>query len=222
MSGSGAPPLAQRDVLSERLARGIVALDLSVPAPAQARLLDYLALLHHWNRAYNLTAVRDPAEMVVRHLLDSLAVLPWVEGPRVIDVGSGAGLPGMVLALADPTLDVTLLDAAAKRVRFLQEVLIRLAPANVAVVRARAEEYRPDRPFATVTCRAFAALPRFVESSAHLAAPGGLLLAMKGERADEEVASLAPAWRARAPAVTALEVPGLAAARYAVGLRVPS
>jgi 16S rRNA (guanine527-N7)-methyltransferase len=211
----------QRGRLAATLAAGVTDLGVPVGEAQQARLIDYLALLHRWNRAYNLTAVRDPAEMVVRHLLDSLSILPLVAGPRVLDVGSGAGLPGLVLALAVPALEVTLLDPAAKRVRFLEEAVLRLAPGNVTVQRERVEAFRPAAPFDTVLCRAFTALPRFLAAAAPLTAPGGLVLAMKGGRAAEELAEVPESWRAGARVVP-LAVPGLDAARQAVLLRPPA
>lgn len=214
--------VARRD-LSASLGEGIAALGLSVSPPAQEHLLDYLALLHRWNRAYNLTAVRDPREMVSRHLLDSLAIQPHLMGRRVLDVGTGAGMPGMVLALAFPeALHATLLDPAAKRIRFLQEVQLRLQPTNVALVRARVEEADlAAASFDTVTCRAFSSLAQFVSSSARLAARDGCLLAMKGERAPEEIAALSSPWREQAEVIE-LDVPTLAAQRYLVRLAAPA
>lgn len=214
--------VARRD-LSTSLGEGIAALGLSISEQRQAQLLDYLALLHRWNRAYNLTAVRDPREMVSRHLLDSLAIAPHLIGERLLDVGTGAGMPGMVLALAFPeTLHATLLDPAAKRIRFLQEVQLRLQPANVALVRARVEDAElAVGSFHTVTCRAFSSLAQFVASSAHLVARDGCLLAMKGERAAEEIAALATPWRERAEVIE-LDVPTLAAQRYLVRLAAPA
>ncbi|MEM9384102.1 MAG: 16S rRNA (guanine(527)-N(7))-methyltransferase RsmG [Pseudomonadota bacterium] len=208
-----------RDSLSE----GIAALGLTAIKPATDALIDYLALLHRWNRAYNLTGVRGPREMVSRHLLDSLAIQPHLTGERILDVGTGAGMPGMILALAFPdSLHATLLDPAAKRIRFLHEVQLRLKPLNVALVRARVEEAElAPGTFGTVTCRAFSSLAQFVTSSAHLVASDGCLLAMKGERAAEEIAALSPPWRERAE-VIALDVPGLAAQRYLVRLAMPA
>ncbi len=212
----------ERDKLSETLGKGIDTLGLAVGARCQARLLDYLALLHRWNRAYNLTAVRDPRQMVPRHLLDSLAVQPYLLGKRVLDVGTGAGLPGMALALAYPdALELTLLDPAAKRVRFLQEVQLRLKPENVTLVRARVEDAElPDASFDTVTCRAFTSLAQFVTSSGRLAASDGCLLALKGERPDEEIAALPAPWR-EGVEVIELQVPGLDAQRHLVRLPTP-
>lgn len=176
-------------------------------------LLEYLSLLDRWGRAMNLTAVRDPVEMVRLHLLDSLAVLPWVRGP-VADVGSGAGLPGIPLAIALPGVRFTLIEAIGKKAAFQRQSVAELGLGNVEVVQARAENYRPQSGFATVTSRAFAALPDFVRVAGHLCAPEGRLLAMKGRRPDEEIAALPPGWTA----VTMHEthVPGLEAERTLV------
>lgn len=181
------------------------------------RFTAYLELLARWNRAYNLTAVRDPAEMVPKHLHDSLAVLPYVHGRTVLDVGTGAGLPGLVLALADPALEVTLLDSNGKKIRFCEYAIDALGVANARAVQARVEDYRPDGSFDTVVSRAFASVPDFVRAAGALCAPDGRLLAMKGARPDDELAALPPGWVV--DAVHALEVPGLEAERHLAVLR---
>src|SRR5215472_15037920 len=137
------------------LAPGLETLGVSLPADGAARLLEYVELLQRWNQAYNLTAVRDPAEMVVKHILDSLAVLPHVQRGPVQDVGAGAGLPGIPLAIARPDLGFTLLDSNGKKTRFIVQAKAGLGLHNVEVVQARAEDYRPPGPFATVLSRAF-------------------------------------------------------------------
>jgi len=195
-----------------RLLSGLVALRLD-PALAQP-LLAYLGQLVRWNEAYNLTAVTDPAEMVTRHLLDSLVILPFVKGARLLDVGAGAGLPGIPLALANPSLRVTLLDSNGKKTRFLRHVQRTLALANVEVVEARAEAYRPDAPFDAVVSRAFSALGEFVRLTAHLGAPDGQWLAMKGKLAAAEQHDLPAGFTIMdAPR---LQVPGLAEERHLV------
>lgn len=204
-------------VLSSRLREGLERLGVAVDAAAEARLLAYLALLVRWNRAYNLTAVRDPAQMVSRHLLDSLAVLPWVEGDTLVDVGTGPGLPGLPLAIARPGLRVSLLDANGKKVRFLRQVVMELGLADVEVVQSRVESFRPPHGFDLVTSRAFAALPDMVDLTRHLLAPGGRWLAMKGVSPEPELAALPGDIVSR---VEPLHVPGETACRHLVILRV--
>ncbi len=192
--------------LRERLTSGCIALGLAVPPEAIDRLLDYIALLTKWNQAYNLTAVRDPDEMVTRHLLDSLAVAPHLTGQRIIDVGTGAGLPGIPLAILFPERHFVLLDSNGKKTRFLVQAKASLGLDNVTVVHSRVEEYRPEEPFDTVIARAFAALTDILSLCRHLIANEGAVLAMKGDAAEAE---LLPAGF-RLTGVVALTVPGLA------------
>ncbi len=178
-------------------------------------LLAYLALLARWNRTYNLTAIRDPREMVTRHLLDSLAMVPFAAGlPSLADLGTGPGLPGIPLAIALPGLQVTLVESNGKKARFLREAVRTLKLANAEVAESRIEAL--DRPgaFAAITARALATLPDILAAGGHLPAADGRLLAMKGVRPDEEIAALPPGWRLEA--VHPLEVPGLAAERHLV------
>lgn len=206
--------------LPSRLRRGLADLGIALPDDRVDRLLAYLALLARWNTAYNLTAVREPREMVARHLLDSLSILPWVRGPRLLDVGTGAGLPGVPIALADPALRVTLLDANGKKVRFCRQVATELGLANVEVVQARVEAYRPEAGFATVTARALADLPSLVASVRHLLGPETTLLAMKGAAPVAEMAAL----RGEGLTVSAhrLHVPGVEGERHLVEVRAAS
>jgi 16S rRNA (guanine527-N7)-methyltransferase len=177
-----------------------------------AALLAFLDLLAHWSRSYNLTAVRDPAAMVTRHLLDSLSVLPWIHGPRLLDAGSGAGLPGIPLAIAGPELLVTLLDSAGKKTRFQNHVRRRLGLRNVRVVQGRLEDYRPEQAPNEVISRAFASLASFATAARHLGAQR--LLAMKGRYPEDELETLPP-W-VRVDAVEKLQVPGLQEERHLV------
>lgn len=177
------------------------------------QLIEYLTQLRRWNRAYNLTAIDDPGQMVIRHLLDSLAVAPWVHG-RVLDVGTGAGLPGLPLAIMDPELDVTLLDSTAKKVRFLDHVLRTLKLQNVETVQARVETYQLLAPFDVVISRAFSSLAEYAAVSRHLLGPRSRLLAMKGKRPDTELGEL-PEWII-VEAVEKLAVPGLQEERHLV------
>ena len=169
-------PRDPRNSPEGRLLAGLLALKLD-PALAQP-LLKYLGELVIWNKTYNLTAVREPVEMVTRHLLDSLAILPHVGAGRVIDVGSGAGLPGIPLAIANPALHVTLLDSGGKKARFLRHAQRTLPLANVEVVDARAEAYTPPERFDSIVSRAFGSLREFLEVTAALGAERGRWLAM--------------------------------------------
>lgn len=179
------------DACRERLRRGAQALGLAMDERQEARLLQFLALLVKWNKAYNLTAVRDPLEMVGRHLLDSLAVLPHLRGRRCLDMGTGAGLPGIPLAIMRPETDFVLLDSNGKKIRFVRQVVMELGLENVTAVQQRVEAYRADAAFDVLTARAFTALPRMLALTAHLRGPGAVLLAMKAERAEAERAGLA-------------------------------
>jgi 16S rRNA (guanine527-N7)-methyltransferase len=205
-----------------RLLAGLLALKLD-PALA-APLLKYLGELVLWNKAYNLTAVRDPAEMVTRHLLDSLVVLPHLEAAhvgaahgrdplRIIDVGTGAGLPGIPLAIANPSLQVTLLDSNGKKARFLRHVQRQLALRNVEVIEARVEAHVPDTPFDAVISRAFAGLGDFLKATARLSRHGRWL-AMKGKLDAQELAEVPPGFRVEQE--VQLKVPGLDEERHLI------
>jgi len=194
-----------------RLLAGLVALQLD-PALA-GPLLKYLGELVLWNKAYNLTAVREPAEMVTRHLLDSLVVLPHVEG-RTLDVGSGAGLPGIPLALANPTLHVTLLDSGGKKARFLRHAQRTLPLTNVEVVAARVEKFQPPARYDTVVTRAFGSLGEFLEATAHLADERGRWLAMKGKLDRKELAGVPSGFRVEQQ--IELKIPGLDEERHLI------
>lgn len=188
--------------------------------PALApRLLTYRDLLARWNRAYNLTAVRDPAQMVTRHLLDSLALAPQLAAlagrtGRLADLGTGPGLPGIPLAIALPGLQVALVESNGKKARFLREAVRVLGLANATVVETRIEAWDAAGRFEAITARALATIPRILELGGHLLAPGGRLLAMKGQRPDEELAGLPAAWRVAS--VQALAVPGADGERHLV------
>ena len=172
--------------LSEGLSRTGIALD----ATRQALLLDYLALMMKWNRAFNLTAINDPGQVVSRQILDSLSILHLLQGQRILDVGSGAGLPGIPLAIASPERGFTLLDSNGKKTRFLHQVKTELNLDNVDVVRVRAELYHPGPRFDTVVSRAFAGMDKMMKLTSHLMAPGGCLLAMKGKFPEKEIEAL--------------------------------
>jgi len=191
------------------LARGLQQLSLRLDGDYQQKLLAYLALLEKWNAAFNLTAVREPGEMVSKHLLDSLTVLPHLHGARILDVGTGAGLPGIPLALAAPERHFTLLDSNGKKTRFVTQVVLSLGMRNVTVVKARVEEYREAAGFDSIVSRAFANLADFVTASAHLLAPGGRWLAMKGVWPEPEATALPAGLRQRAHPVRVPELPAV-------------
>ncbi|HHO68664.1 MAG TPA: 16S rRNA (guanine(527)-N(7))-methyltransferase RsmG [Gammaproteobacteria bacterium] len=204
---------------ADRIAAGAAGLGVTLPPAAVDALAAYLALLHKWNRAYNLTAVRDPRDMVVRHVLDSLALLPFLRGTRLLDVGTGAGLPGLVLAVARPELAVTLLDSSAKKLRFVRQAAAELGLANTGVVQARMQEYRPEQSFDMVVSRAVASLKDLYLQSRHLLAPGGRMLFMKGALPETEIGELPGDWGR--PHVETLHIPGLKAQRHLLWLEKP-
>jgi len=180
-------------------------------------LLNYVALMQKWNKVYNLTAVRDPQKMIIQHLLDSLAVLPHLVGRRIIDVGTGPGLPGIPLALANPALELTLLDSNHKKTSFLRQVCLELNLNNVTVVCERVEAWRPTEKYDVVISRAFSDLAEFVSLALYLCSDTGLMLAMKGIYPHEELTRL-PA-TVELQGVESLKVPGLDAERHLVLLR---
>ena len=198
--------------LRQRLDDGLATLGLD-HALAEP-LLAYLALLLRWNRTYNLTAIRDPDEMVVRHLLDSLAMHPFVQPGALADLGTGPGLPGIPLAIVRPDLQVTLVESNGKKARFLREAVRQLRLGNARVLEARAEAVAEPGAYAQITARALDTLAGILEVGGHLLAPRGRLLAMKGVNPVEEIAALPAAWTALA--VHPLAVPGLDAERHLV------
>lgn len=202
------------DGLAKKLHDGIGQLALTLPPGSDDALLTYLSLLLKWNAAYNLTAVRDPEQMVIKHLLDSLAILPYVQGKTLIDVGTGAGLPGFVLALVKPELHVTMLDSNGKKIRFLRQAIADIGVKNAEAVQCRVEEF--DRKFDVVSSRAFATLTDMVLGSAQLLNEGGEFLAMKGVWPTEEIAELPEGFVVRD--VVALQIPFLDEERHLVRL----
>ncbi|HQR03528.1 MAG: 16S rRNA (guanine(527)-N(7))-methyltransferase RsmG [Proteobacteria bacterium] len=198
------------------LHEGMVALGLDVSAATEQteqKLLAYLALLGKWNRVYNLTAVRNPEDMVIQHLLDSLSLVPHLAGcASLVDVGSGAGLPGIPIAIAMPGLSISSVEAVQKKAAFQQQVKIELELGNFSVNGCRAEDLAGQ--YDAVTSRAFAELADFIRLAGHLMRPGGRLLAMKGQQPDEEIARLPAGWRVGE--CRPLVVPGLAARRHLI------
>ena len=203
--------------LAQDLAAGLAQMGLEVTPEQQAKLLDYLALLHKWNRVYNLTAIRQPEQMVSNHLLDSLAVLPYLWPERWLDVGCGAGLPGLVLAVMRPEWSFTLLDSNSKKTGFVQQAVIELGLNNVEVRCERVEHWRRTHKFDGIISRAFAEAADFVSLTRHLLAEGGRWAAMKGAP-EQELARLPE--DVLVEKVITLQVPGLEAARSLVVLGV--
>lgn len=197
----------ERDHLKQKVMEGIALLNynLSDEELLVEKLIDYLMLLHKWNQAYNLTAVRALDQMVGRHILDSLAVIPWVKGTRLLDVGSGAGLPGIPLALANPNLEVVLLDSNGKKTRFLQEVKRVLNLTHVEIVKSRVETYYPETRFDTVVSRAFSNVQQMVDWTTHLIAEKGIWLAMKGLTPDSELIDLNHPYRVETYAIKGVD-----------------
>lgn len=195
---------------------GARALALDLDEAQIARLLAHLDLLDEWNARMNLTAIRERPQQITKHLLDSLSVLPFLRGERVADVGSGAGFPGIPLAIADPARRFVLLESTGKKCRFLEHVRDSLGLANVEVVQARAEAYEPDVRFDTVVARAVGPLADLVRNAGRLVAGGGRLLAMKGRYPADELAARLNGWKVAA--VHRLQVPGLAEERHLVEL----
>ena len=198
---------------AEELQRGIAQLGIELGADAQGKLLDYLALLHKWNKVYNLTAIRGPQQMVSNHLLDSLAVMPHLWAGRWLDVGCGAGLPGVVLAVAQPDWQFTLLDSNSKKTSFVQQATIELGLHNVSICCARVEEWQPAERFDGIISRAYSELGDFLRGTRHLLAPHGRWAAMKGAP-QQELADVPDGCRVER--VIPLQVPGLHAARSLV------
>jgi len=204
------------DICRERLQQGLAALALPLTAPQIDALLRFIRLIAKWNKAYNLTAVRDPEEMVSVHILDSLAILPHIKPPRVADIGTGAGLPGIPLAICLPDCRFTLVDSNSKKTRFVQQAVLELQLKNVEVVHSRVELLPPEQAFSTVMTRAFASMADILTLTGHLLADDGLLLAMKGQQPDQELAELTSEY-----SVIPIKVPGVDAERCLIRLEKP-
>ena len=193
---------------------GIYELGLDESLADNSLLMEYVTELLNWNRVYNLTSVRKPADIITRHILDSLTLIPHLKGNRILDVGTGAGLPGIVLAIACPECEFFLLDSSSKKLRFVQQTLGILNLENVTLENCRLEEYRPEILFDTITCRAFSDLPDFYRYTARLCSDNGRMLAMKGVYPMTEIECLKD--KTLIDDVVALKVPGLDAERHLV------
>lgn len=204
------------DSIETLLSEGLTELGLTAGAEQQDKLLAFTRLLAKWNKIYNLTAITRPADMVRLHLLDSLAVLPFITGQTVLDVGTGAGLPGIPLALLAPQIQFTLLDSNSKKTRFVQQAVIELGLKNVIVVQSRIEQYRPATGFDCILARAFASLPVIVAATRHLLNAGGTLLAQKGKAPLSDYPELD---QVRLETL-ALNVPGIDAQRHLIAVKL--
>ena len=205
-----------RDAELETLVSGAKQIGFELEPGAAESLLRLIDELELGNAQFNLTAIRDRPGMLRKHVLDSLSLQPYLRGERVADVGTGAGFPGLALAIVNPRRRFTLIEATGKKARFVEQTAARIGAANVLVVHSRAESYRPFELFDTVAARALSSLADFVAYAGHLCAPGGRLLAMKGKRPDDEIAALPRSFRTLA--VHRLTVPGLTGERHLVEL----
>mgnify|MGYP003465541359 FL=1 len=204
------------DPLKARLVAGAQELGIALDAVQAAALMRLLTELREWNTRFNLTAIREPVDMVDKHLLDSLSIQPYLHGRRIADIGTGAGFPGLPLAVVNPRRQFTLIEATGKKVQFVRHAIEALRIENVEIVQARAETWRPLAPFDSVIARALGKLADFIRVAGHLCARDGRMLAMKGREPTAEIEALPPGWRVRA--VHELKVPGLVAARCVVEL----
>lgn len=196
------------------LQRGLDKLEIELSNAAQKQLILFLSLLAKWNKAYNLTAITQPEAMVSQHLLDSLAVHPYLSGEHIIDVGTGAGIPGIPLAIANPDRSFTLIDSNGKKTRFIQQILFELGINNISVVNKRVEEYQPGHCFDNVLSRAFASLADMIVTTKHLRCAGGRFLAMKGAINFDEIAAIETSFTVTE--MRKLAVPGLEAERHLI------
>ena len=202
---------------AEELTLGARELGVALSETQHSQLLGYLALLIKWNKAYNLTAVRDPDEMVSRHLLDSLSVVPFIDGERQLDVGSGGGMPGIPLAIMFPDMKVTLLDSNGKKTRFLTQVKLELKLDNLEVIHSRAEAFQPEQPFTGIISRAFSSLEDFTQWTRHMGDTNTRWLAMKGLHPADELVALPADFNLES--AQALAVPGCQGQRHLLILR---
>jgi len=208
---------AQRDERADTLTLGAAVLGIPLGGDQLARLLAFLDLLQRWNRAFNLTAIRDPAVMVSHHLLDSLAVAPFLQGETVLDLGTGAGLPGLPLAIAEPSRRFSLLDSNAKKVRFVRQAVLDLNLTNVEPIQSRIESYRPGRKFSTIVARAVASIADLHAQTVPLLESPGRLLVMKGRYPGDELSH--PALAGLELVVRPLCVPYLGGERHLIEIR---
>lgn len=197
--------------MQKEFSEGVKKLGLSLSATAQQQLLDFLQLLQKWNKTYNLTAITDLHDMLTAHLLDSLSLAAYIKADRIIDIGSGAGFPGIPLALTFPEKQFVLLDSVGKKTAFLLQAVTTLKIKNITVVQSRVEDYQPDRCFEALVCRAFGTITDIIKKSQSLLCDQGQWLLMKGEYPTDELANVQLPYK-----VERLTVPGLEASRHLV------
>jgi 16S rRNA (guanine527-N7)-methyltransferase len=200
--------------LQNKLEQGINELGLNIPSATVGRLLQYLDLIRKWNRVYNLTAIKDPGEMLSHHIIDSLSIIPYIRGENILDIGSGAGLPGIPLSLVFPQRHIVMLDSNAKKTRFIQQAITELGLDNAESIHSRVEDYTASEGFDTVVSRAFSSLSDFVQLARPLMKNTGQLLAMKGRYPTQELEDLPS--DIHIEAVHRLEVPLLDSERHLV------
>ena len=208
------PTLLDRTSLAEQLECGLTSVNITLNQQVIDLLLDYLDLLQKWNRVHNLTSVRDPEKMVSTHLLDSLSVLPHLPGGPILDVGSGAGLPGIPLAAANSNLQITLIEANQKKAAFLRQAIGELRLSNVQVVCEKVDEWFPPALFPCIIARAYAEISKLIETSRHLLATNGVIAAMKGRYPETEIKGIPREFEVKR--IIELKVPGLDAQRHLV------
>ena len=208
-----------KDLQRTILTSGVADLQLALDTIQIEKLLTLLDLVAEWNQKFNLTGIKEPVAMVQKHLLDSLTIQPWIKGPFVTDVGTGAGFPGLPLAIVNPTLRFTLIDATAKKIRFIEHAAQALGLEQVVAVCSRAEQYLPIQRATTVVSRALSSIPDFIAAAGHLCAKNGQMLAMKGKDPIAELDGLPRGWRAKS--IDRLHVPGLGDERHLVILLPP-
>ena len=206
------PSTPSNTSLAAILRDGIEQMKLQISLPTQAQLLNYIGYLVKWNKTFSLTAIDDPKQMVVRHLLDSLSLVPYIKGSRLVDVGSGAGLPGIPLALVFPEYEMVLLDSQTKKVRFMTQVIADMQITNINIAHTRVQDYHPQQVFDTVISRAFATLGEFTHAAIHLCEARGCMLAMKGRYPAKELDDLQLV--GKTVDIIPVHVPGLDAERH--------
>lgn len=207
-------PALDRVALADELEWGLTSINIPLNQVVVKLLLDHLCLLHKWNRVHNLTAIRDPKKLISTHLLDSLSVLPHIPPGRVLDVGTGAGLPGIPLAVANPDLDVTLIESNHKKAAFLRQAVGELKLPNAAVICKNVEEWQPATDFQCIIARAYAEICQLIESSKHLLSDNGIFAAMKGRMPDAEIRDIPQGFAVKK--IIELIVPGLGAERHLI------